>query len=43
MALNKIVFIHPYLLPYHYPRLNALNEECKKIGVSLYNIQLAVL
>jgi 1,2-diacylglycerol 3-alpha-glucosyltransferase len=41
MALGKIVFIHPFLLPYHYPRLNALDEECQKAGISLYNIQLA--
>jgi 1,2-diacylglycerol 3-alpha-glucosyltransferase len=41
MALRKIVFVHPFLLPYHYPRLNALDKECQKVGILLYNIQLA--
>lgn len=41
MGLKKIVFIHPFLLHYHYPRLTALADECRKIGISLYNVQLA--
>lgn len=41
MTLKKILFVHPFLLHYHYPRLAALAQECQKAGISLHNIQLA--
>jgi 1,2-diacylglycerol 3-alpha-glucosyltransferase len=39
--MERIVFIHPFLLHYHLPRVQALTEECHKAGISFYNIQLA--
>jgi glycosyltransferase involved in cell wall biosynthesis len=41
MNLERIVFIHPFLLHYHYPRLAALGDECHRTGVSVVNIELA--
>lgn len=41
MALKTIVFVHPFLLHYHYPRLSALHQTCQQTGVFLYNLQLA--
>jgi 1,2-diacylglycerol 3-alpha-glucosyltransferase len=41
MTIEKIVFIHPFLLHYHFPRVSALAEECYKAGILFYNIELA--
>ncbi len=41
MKLERVVFVHPFLLHYHYPRLHALAEECRKEGISFTNIELA--
>jgi 1,2-diacylglycerol 3-alpha-glucosyltransferase len=38
---QRIVFIHPFLLHYHYPRLQALSRHCENIGISFTNITLA--
>jgi glycosyltransferase involved in cell wall biosynthesis len=43
MELKKIVFIHAYLLHYHYPRLQALSEECQKKGIEFINIEITNL
>jgi 1,2-diacylglycerol 3-alpha-glucosyltransferase len=39
--LERIVLIHPFLLHYHYPRLEALSDKCRQAGISLFNIELA--
>ena len=41
MKVERIVFIHPFLLHYHFPRLQALAEECHQAGISFHSIQLA--
>lgn len=41
MKLERIVFVHPFLLHYHYPRFRALAEECRQEGVAFTNIELA--
>ncbi len=39
--LKSIVFIHPFMLHFHYPRLAALAGECERSGIHVRNIQLA--
>jgi 1,2-diacylglycerol 3-alpha-glucosyltransferase len=41
VKLKTIVFVHPFLLHYHFPRLHALAEECRRAQISFYNITLA--
>jgi len=41
MKVERIVFVHPFLLHYHLPRLQALAEECRKAGILFHNIELA--
>jgi glycosyltransferase involved in cell wall biosynthesis len=43
MELKRIVIVHAYLLHYHYPRLKALSEECKKLGIDFLNIEMTNL
>jgi 1,2-diacylglycerol 3-alpha-glucosyltransferase len=40
MDMKKIVFLYPFLLHYHLPRINLLSQECQKSGFLLYNIVL---
>jgi 1,2-diacylglycerol 3-alpha-glucosyltransferase len=41
MKLERIVFVHPFLLHYHFPRLQVLAEDCCESDVALYSIELA--
>ena len=41
MQIKRIVLIHPFLLHYHFPRLQALSEACLESGISMYSLQLA--
>lgn len=41
MKPERIVFIHPFLLHYHLPRLQAFAEECRSAGIAFWNIELA--
>jgi 1,2-diacylglycerol 3-alpha-glucosyltransferase len=41
MQLRRMVFIHPNLAHYHFPRLQALGEVIQSGGGALYNIELA--
>lgn len=39
--MDRIVLVHPFLLHYHYARLQALAEACRKTGVSMISLELA--
>lgn len=41
MTAKKLAFVHPFLLHYHFPRMQALAGECHRAGVSLHSIELA--
>lgn len=41
MNPKSIVFVHPLLLHYHYPRLQALSAACSGAGIAFSNITLA--
>ena len=41
ISLKSIVFIHPFLLPFHYSRMQTLMNTCQSAGISLHNIALA--
>jgi 1,2-diacylglycerol 3-alpha-glucosyltransferase len=41
MGTKKIVFLYPFLLHYHLPRIILLDQECQKSGCLLYNIVLS--
>jgi 1,2-diacylglycerol 3-alpha-glucosyltransferase len=41
MTAERLVFVHPFLLHYHIPRLQALAKECERTSVSLHSIELA--
>ena len=41
MPVERIVLIHPFLLHYHFARLQALSDACRETGVSMYNLELA--
>ena len=41
MCLKNIVFIHPFLLPYHHPRIQAMSIACERAGFAFHNITLA--
>jgi glycosyltransferase involved in cell wall biosynthesis len=41
VCLRNIVFIHPFLLPYHHPRIQALTLACEQAEISFHNITLA--
>ncbi len=40
MDTKKIVFLYPFLLHYHLPQINLLNQECQESGFLLHNIVL---
>jgi glycosyltransferase involved in cell wall biosynthesis len=40
MDKKRIVFLYPFLLHYHLPRIFLLDQECQKSGFRLYNIVL---
>lgn len=41
MPVQKILLVHPFLLHYHFARLQALAEACRQIGVSMHSLELA--
>jgi 1,2-diacylglycerol 3-alpha-glucosyltransferase len=41
MKPNKIVFVQNSLGHYHYDRMIHLSDMCNKVGIALYNIELA--
>lgn len=41
ISVKSIVFIHPFLLPFHYSRMQTLMNACQGAGISLHNIALA--
>ncbi len=41
MLPQRIVLIHPFLLHYHFARLQALSDACRKTGSSVYSLELA--
>jgi len=41
MQIETIILVHPFLLHYHFARLQALSEACLQVGVSMYSLELA--
>ena len=41
MQPERIILFHPFLLHYHFARLQALSDACREVGVSMYNLELA--
>ena len=39
--MERIVLVHPFLLHYHYARLQALSEACRQAGVTMVSLELA--
>jgi 1,2-diacylglycerol 3-alpha-glucosyltransferase len=41
MQSERIVLVHPFLLHYHFARLQALSDACREVGISMCNLELA--
>ena len=41
MQPERIMLVHPFLLHYHFARLQALSDACREVGISMYNLELA--
>lgn len=41
MQIQRLVLIHPFLLHYHFARLQALSDACHEAGVSMCSLELA--
>jgi glycosyltransferase involved in cell wall biosynthesis len=40
MQIETIVLVHPFLLHYHFARLQALSEACLQVGISMHSLEL---
>ena len=40
MQIETVVLVHPFLLHYHFARLQALSEACLQVGISMHSLEL---